>query len=717
MKNIVYLVVLKPVSHRTAEESLGIQYLASALIDNGFDVEIRDAWLDDNITTETILNEIINDKKNIAFVGTSSYMLNNAPTCEFIKKLSNFGINIVSGGYGPSFEPEMFLDAGSKIVMIGEGEKSIIDVANYFSSGNIKLENISGVQYRLNDKSIVSSNFNVTKNLDELSYPTRPYIDNIKKRKSTVNVLTSRGCNGVCTFCSICAYLKKQKSPKWRGRTIQNIIPELIELKKKGVQTVKFVDDSFIENERDGKWCEEFADACSFNKLNMAFRASIRADKVTNDVIYNLKRAGFFSFSCGIENGSVTALKRMAKLASLEDNEKALKIFKDNDIYVQAGFILFDNKTTIKELEENYEFLRKHIDLVSKGIFSEMYAAVGTQFTKNVIDESFDKFASNNLYLVEDKSARIVYDYMKKWQQHHSHTYDMVIDPISAPKDIPVSEMKKYHELMVIMKSIDLDFMRDILECVKNNENPETLYNFYIKKYDNIFANIEKQANIYYDNDGLNYDASENSFLTIENVNKNKNEFDNFLFNDNLLNNIYSIVQKKAKEENDEDFFNAHFVPCAKICFELAKIKNLDLHISIIIGLLHDYGKFFIDKNNSHEKVGAVKAEIMLKKLGLSPDNINIITTAINDHKKDANVEDLSQYSKLIIDADIISYLENIDYFYNYLKENGQEPEQACQIVNNKIKSSKARLDDDGKLLLDQHKKYIKIVDDLNYCK
>ncbi len=717
MKKLVYLVVLKPVSHRTAEESLGVQYLATALINNGFDAIIRDAWLDNNISTETILNEIINNKENIVFVGTSSYMLNNTPTCEFIKKLSSLGINLVSGGYGPSFEPDMFLDAGSKIVMIGEGEKSIVDVANYFSSGTIKLENIPGIQYKVNDKSIVSTNFNVTSNLDELKYPIRPYLDIIKNRKSTVNVLTSRGCNGVCTFCSICAYLKKQNSPKWRGRSINNIIPELIELKEKGVKTIKFIDDSFVENERDGNWCKEFADACISNKLNMSFRASIRADKVSNDVIYNLKRAGFFSFSCGIENGSKTALKRMAKLASLEDNEKALKIFKNHDIYVQAGFILFDNKTTIKELEENYKFLRTHIDLVSKGIFSEMYAAVGTQFTKNVKNESFDKFASNNLYLVEDKSARVVYNYMKKWQHHHSHTYDMVIDPISAPKDIPVNEMKKYHKLMIIMKSIDLDFMRDILGCVKNNENPEVIYNFYVKKYDNIFSSIENQVNIYYYNDGLNYDAYENSFLNIENVDKNNNEFNNLLFNDNLVSNIYSIVYSKAKEKNSEDFFNSHFIPCARICFELAKIKKLDFRISIIIGLLHDYGKFYIDKNNSHEKVGVIKAKTMLKKLNLSSGIINIISAAISNHKKNANDKNLSQYSKLIIDADIISYLENIDYFYNYLKENGKESEEACEIVNNRIKNFKIRLDDDGKLLLKQHKKHINIIDDLNFCK
>ena len=49
MDKIIYLVVLKPSSHRTAEESLGIQYLAASLIAEGYVVRVRDAWLDNKI--------------------------------------------------------------------------------------------------------------------------------------------------------------------------------------------------------------------------------------------------------------------------------------------------------------------------------------------------------------------------------------------------------------------------------------------------------------------------------------------------------------------------------------------------------------------------------------------------------------------------------------------------------------------------------------------
>lgn len=38
--------------------------------------------------------------------------------------------------------------------------------------------------------------------------------------------------------------------------------------------------------------------------IKVKLRGQIRADKVTDFILYNLKRAGFFSFACGIENES-----------------------------------------------------------------------------------------------------------------------------------------------------------------------------------------------------------------------------------------------------------------------------------------------------------------------------------------------------------------------------------------------------------------------------
>ena len=512
MKNLIYLCTLKPSSHRTAEESLGLEYLASSLEKNGYRVIIRDLWLDDSLKYNDLINEILSKKDQVLFVGTSSYMLNNQPTCEMLNILKTNDINTASGGYGPTFEPEMFLKNGADLVMVGEGENAIVEVADYFS-GLRKLNEIKSIVYLKDDKLQFTQKRDLIADLDKIPFPKRPYLNLTKKRMSTVNVLSSRGCMGHCSFCSIAANIDKQKGKRWRGRSIDNIVQELLQLQKLGVKYVKFVDDSFLENERDASWCKEFLRKLKENNIDMSFRTSIRADKVDEESFRYLKEAGFFSYSCGLENGSVTALKRMHKLASLEDNEKAIKVFKKLGIYMQAGFILFDNKTTMQELEENYEFLSKHIDLVSKGIFSEMYAAVGTSFTKENIKEDSEKFCANNLYLVEDNDARQVYDNLKKWQKHHSKIYDMVIDPISAPKAIPVCEMKKYHKLMIMMKEIDLAFMKQTIDCVKSKGDIESVYKKFDEKYTPFFEDISKTVDKFYKKDGMVYDANINGFL------------------------------------------------------------------------------------------------------------------------------------------------------------------------------------------------------------
>lgn len=63
--------------------------------------------------------------------------------------------------------------------------------------------------------------------------------------------------------------------------------------------------------------------------IKVKLRGQIRADKVTDSILYNLKRAGFFSFACGIESESQRALTGMNKKAIVEDNKRILELFKN----------------------------------------------------------------------------------------------------------------------------------------------------------------------------------------------------------------------------------------------------------------------------------------------------------------------------------------------------------------------------------------------------
>lgn len=198
-----------------------------------------------------------------------------------------------------------------------------------------------------------------------------------------------------------------------RTRGIINIVDEIEELSKKGVKYIKIVDDSFIDGNRNEKWCEEFADEIERRNIKVKLRGQIRADKVTDSILYNLKRAGFFSFACGIENGSQRALTRKNKKATVEDNKKTLELFKKHGYIVQMGYILFDKETTYQELVENYQFMLDYDFAVTRGIFSEMFSAEGTALNirlrkENKLQES-NFINNNNKYTLDDNIVEKVY--------------------------------------------------------------------------------------------------------------------------------------------------------------------------------------------------------------------------------------------------------------------------------------------------------------------
>ena len=64
-----------------------MQYLNSILENKGFEVSILDNWLNSSMTNADVYEAIMKRKDEICFVGTSSYMLSNAPTIELIKSL------------------------------------------------------------------------------------------------------------------------------------------------------------------------------------------------------------------------------------------------------------------------------------------------------------------------------------------------------------------------------------------------------------------------------------------------------------------------------------------------------------------------------------------------------------------------------------------------------------------------------------------------------
>ncbi len=520
MKNKkIILTTLSPKTHRTSEENLGIEYLKSALVKEGYEVEIIDAWLNE-LEVEDVYSKIISQKDKLLFVGISSYMSNTSPTIKLISMLKKYdeNIKIVCGGFGPTFYPEEYLKSGSDYIIRGEGEQPICKLAILIENGD-KVCNIKNIGYLKDNKLILNDMGCLDDDLDNLAFPSRDTMETVLEKKSSVSMVTARGCSGNCEFCSVISFFRLSNGKVWRTRSIKNIVDEIELLYNQGVKYIKIVDDSFIDGNRNEKWCEEFADEIEKRNIKVKLRGQIRADKVTDSILYNLKRAGFFSFACGIENGSQSTLTRMNKKATVEDNKRTLELFKKNGYIVQMGYILFDKETTYQELVENYQFMLDYDFTVTKGIFSEMFSAEGTALNtrlrkENKLQES-NFINNNNKYTLDDDIVEKVYLALKKWHKSHSEIYDMAIDPLTAPKAISDEAMNDFYQYVMKLKKLDLLLFKNVLLEVKQNPglDIEQYIEQYIYKSETEYFNIGENIKRLYRKNNLNYNAEKNPFI------------------------------------------------------------------------------------------------------------------------------------------------------------------------------------------------------------
>ena len=232
-----------------------------------------------------------------------------------------------------------------------------------------------------------------------------------------------------------------------------------------------------------------------------------------------MKEAGWFSTSVGIENFSDSALKRMAKSASKADNLAAIELLSEKQIYTQMGMILFDPHTTVAELFENLEFLKKYRWPITKGVFTEMFAAEGTVFTTKLSRRGLlqnDPVMQNHSYQVQNQQAERVYVMLKNWHRSHSTVYDWVIDSLTAPKVLEDNDNLRVYTLYRGLQSLDLEFFEKVLDRVINvgdNGKDPTFVRESVEDSNSVYTSAEQKISEIYHNSQLCYRAVPNPFL------------------------------------------------------------------------------------------------------------------------------------------------------------------------------------------------------------
>lgn len=468
---------------RMPEENLGLAYLKSHLVSNGFETEIIDAYLE-NFSVAEVVRQVTSSKECF-FVGLSPYidsLLYSKEITNEVKK-RRADIKVCWGGHLASFSAQELLSCNENIDFIvrGEGERTlqeILEVCSY--QDEQQYDKVRGLVYK--DESgriILNPKRDLLENLDELPFPDRSKTLISAKGNALVQISGSRGCYGNCSFCSINSLYKLSNGKSWRGRSAKNIVDELETLYSQGYSMFKFVDDSFFGPGKDWRHrAFSIANEIMARGLRIRFRISTRANNVEREVFSHLKDAGLYSVSIGIESGVQRALDTFRKGITVEQNEIALEVLKDLGIITLMGFIGFDPYITLEELECNLDFLKKHsfclTDLVSK----PLYVHADDEITRTLIKEGkvIERKFPNFIYEIDDVRAKKVLRSLEYWNAFNKHLFYRISDPITAPRITTEYEEVVIGRLHQEMRFIDLGVFEGVVKMVKLGYSQESIF-------------------------------------------------------------------------------------------------------------------------------------------------------------------------------------------------------------------------------------------------
>ncbi|MBD3227692.1 MAG: radical SAM protein, partial [Candidatus Lokiarchaeota archaeon] len=372
---------------------LGLGYLASYLRKHKIPTDIIDADFF-NYTDDKIIEIIKEDKPDfLGFTSTAFTIKNVYYIIKKIKNINNPPV-IVLGGHHATFAAEEILKENKFIdyIVYGEGEKTFTELIQIIAENEEPTE-LKGLYYS-NKENIIKKTAprKLISDLDSFPYPARDPLDYCldKDKDFILNIISSRGCPGKCSFCSVSQFYDNSNGPIWRGRSPKDFVDEIeILIERYGNSLIDISDDNFIGFKRNGKQrvteiCREILD----RDLKIKFTFSSRADlfnKNDNNFIRLLKRAGLVSIRLGFESGSQNILELYNKNISVKRIIQTYNLFQKNNVScTQGNFIMFNPYTTIEDLKKNIKLFFRLDQILYYELSSILYLFPGISLMKKL---------------------------------------------------------------------------------------------------------------------------------------------------------------------------------------------------------------------------------------------------------------------------------------------------------------------------------------------
>ena len=322
-----------------AQAALGPLYLATVLNEAGHPTGIFHP-------TQPSSCECLSDAHVVAFSGTTLEYPEVARYAKWIKKHLP-DMTIWYGGPHATASSDRIPDWCDSLG-IGEGENYIARMADEYLAGESKRRYSSDETFE---------------DLDCIPFPDRRLIcgehggdifsfgETYTESGGSENVITSRGCIHSCAFCASNNMWKH----KIRFRSVPNVVEEVARIvETTGCRQIRFADDHFVASRsRAMALCD------GLRPLGVAWRCSVRADSLTEEVCQAMAAAGCKEISPGIESGDQRVLDGLNKRTDLNAVVAGCRAATDAGIKVRALFMIGTPCENYDTPELNRDFMSR----------------------------------------------------------------------------------------------------------------------------------------------------------------------------------------------------------------------------------------------------------------------------------------------------------------------------------------------------------------------
>ncbi len=360
---------VKHISNRSP--SLGLLHLAAQVKKDGFTCSIIESAIE-GLNVDDVIDKIIQQKPKVVGITLFTVGVHNANLiAQGIKKLSPEIKILVGGPHISSMGLETMQRFDSfDIAVLHEGEITLSKLL-FALKNQESIDIIEGIIYK-DEK----GNFHQTQprkiqiELDDLPLPAWELLPNFPQQypltifdfpKGPVATFSaSRGCPFKCEFCDTSTFGAKIRyySPSKVFEMMQHL------QKTYGIVHLQFVDDLFVASKkRILTLCQLIIE----NNFKMTWSCTARVDSINPEILHQMKKAGCWEISYGLESGSNAMLKNMKKATKVEQAVNAVNWTHEAGIRCKGLLMLGYPGENEESIEQTKEFV-KHIPLTTMNL-------------------------------------------------------------------------------------------------------------------------------------------------------------------------------------------------------------------------------------------------------------------------------------------------------------------------------------------------------------